>query len=523
MVSLRPLSSLASYLITSLEESHPTPQEERRITVNPIVTKFASWYERLRNAMEFREDEVILRATIERILKRRLLLGGNGKTTAKPLVKELLWARYLPDGDVGESVVQKIEEIINLHLALRLRILSKYKFPESTINEWTYDLMSSDIQYILNPKRSKELIANFMFHVLKDDIMIEDESVETKNAQVFIAVRKAFARDDLAFLRYHLFCQYFGRLTSKTLDYTAEHFMEGYNEILRQMNYVNRDKVYTYIKRRTAAFFIFEDVLESQKANLKTILENDDSLRDVVFEACAKRYKSISSRVRTAIIRSVIFILLTKVAFAFFVEGTYERIVYGYIIWSSIIINISIPPLLMILVSLFIRTPGQDNSERILSYITRLLHEEDPVLGNKLLIAKPKTDQGYVTAFNILWLLAFILSFGVIDYILTQLHFNFVSQGVFIFFLAIVSFLSYRISLLANVYRVGEKQGLGTLLVDFLFMPVIRVGRNLTTSIAKINIFLMLFDFLIEAPFKFLFAFFDQWFYFLHAKTEELE
>ncbi len=341
MVSLRPLSSLASYLITSLEESHPTPQEERRITVNPIVTKFASWYERLRNAMEFREDEVILRATIERILKRRLLLGGNGKTTAKPLVKELLWARYLPDGDVGESVVQKIEEIINLHLALRLRILSKYKFPESTINEWTYDLMSSDIQYILNPKRSKELIANFMFHVLKDDIMIEDESVETKNAQVFIAVRKAFARDDLAFLRYHLFCQYFGRLTSKTLDYTAEHFMEGYNEILRQMNYVNRDKVYTYIKRRTAAFFIFEDVLESQKANLKTILENDDSLRDVVFEACAKRYKSISSRVRTAIIRSVIFILLTKVAFAFFVEGTYERIVYGYIIWSSIIINIS--------------------------------------------------------------------------------------------------------------------------------------------------------------------------------------
>ncbi|HVA96458.1 MAG TPA: hypothetical protein VND99_02285 [Candidatus Acidoferrales bacterium] len=523
MVSFRPLSTLASYLIDSLEDREPAISEERRITVNPIVTKFASWYERLRNAMEFREDEVILRATIERILKRRLLLGGNGKTTAKPLVKELLWARYLPENDIGESVAQKIEEVIDLHLSMRLRILAKHKFPESTINDWTYDLMSSDIQYILNPKRSKELVANFMYHVLKDDVAIEDESTETKNAQVFISVRKAFARDDLAFLRYHLFCQYFGRLTPKTLDYTVEHFLEGYNEILRQMFFVRREKIYTYVKRRTAAFFIFEDILESQKENLKTILENDEALKEVVFEACEKRYNSISRRVRTAIIRSVIFILLTKVAFAFFVEGTYERIVYGHIVWTSIIINTSIPPLLMIIVSLFIRTPGQDNSERIFTYISRLLHDEDPVLGNKLLIAKPQTDKRFMTAFNILWLFAFCLSFGAIIYVLTRLHFNVISQTIFIFFLAIVSFLSYRIALLAHVYRVGEKQGLGTLLVDFLFMPVILVGNRLTQSIRQINIFLMLFDFFIEAPFKFLFAFFDQWFYFLHGKTEELE
>jgi hypothetical protein len=523
MVSFRPLSSLARYLVDSLEQIPTQHQEERRITVNPIVTKFAFWYERLRNAMEFREDEVILRTTIERILKRRLLLGGNGKTTAMPLVKELLWARYLPENDVGESTSKKIEEIIDLHLSMRLRILSKHKFPDSVINEWIYDIMSADIQYVLNSKRSKELIANFMFHVLKDDVAIENETTETKNAQVFIAVRKAFARDDLAFLRYHLFCQYFGRLTPKTLDYTVEHFMEGYREILHQMNYLGRERVYTYVKRRTAAFFIFEDVLEGQKDNLKTILENEEALREVVFEACEKRYKSISSRVRTAIIRSVVFILLTKVAFAFFVEGTYEKIVYGYIIWPSIIINTGIPPLLMIIVSLFIRTPGQDNSERIFNNITRLLYDEDPVLGNKLLLTKPTGDKGFVTAFNILWLLAFILSFGAIIYVLTRLDFNFISMVIFTFFLAIVSFLSYRIALLAHVYTVGEKQGMGTLIVDFLFMPIIRVGRKLTQGIARINIFLMLFDFFIEAPFKFLFAFFDQWFYFLHTKTEELE
>ncbi len=523
MYNFRPLSNLSQYLLNALEEQPPRPSDERKIVVNPIVSKFASWYERLRNSMEFREDEVILRATIERILKRRLLLGGNGETTATALVKELLWARYLPESEVAESTVRKIETTINLYLQLRLQILSKHRIPEREINDWTYDLMSADIQYILNPKRSKELLANYMFHVLRDDVTIEGANEETRDAQVFMAVRKAFSRDDLAFLRYHMFCQYFGRLTEKTLEYSAEHFMRGYKEILRQMDYVHRDKIYTYVKRRTATFFIFEDILNAKKDNLKSMLENEEELKSAVFEACEKRYKTTSTRVRTAVIRSFIFILLTKLGFAFFVEGTYERIFLGGIHWKSIIINTTVPPLLMVIVSLFIRPPGQDNSQTIYKYITHLLYDEDPVLGNKILVTQPKTEKGFMTAFTILWLFAFVLSFGALIVILTRIGFNIVSQGIFLFFLAIVSFLAYRITLLANTYRVGEKQGMLTFVVDFLFMPVIRVGRKLTQSISQINIFLMLFDFFIEAPFKFLFAFFDQWFYFLHAKTEELE
>jgi len=524
MYTFKPLSPLARALLSSFDEKQTDHHEERKITVNPIVSKFASWYERLRNTMEFREDEVVLRATIERILKRRLLLGGNGKITAEPLIKELLWARYLPEGEVTESTVHKVAESIDLHLSLRLKVLEEHLLPEAVMNEWIYDLMSSDIQYILNAKREKELIANFMFHVLKDDVTIVDDSQETKAAQVFLAIRKAYARDDLAFLRYHLFCQFFGRLTHSTLEYTAKNFLNGYKEIQKEFNYPAKDKIYGYVKRRTAAFFIFEDVLLSNKENLKTILESKEELEKVVYEACDTRYKGVASKVQRAIIRSVIFILLTKVAFAFSVEGTYERIVYGHIIWPSIIMNTSIPPLLMIIVSFFIRPPGQSNSKQILHFISQLLYEEKPRLGERLTVAKDEKRNGtFNVIFNVLWFVAFGISFGGMVIILSHLQFNIVSQFIFIFFLAIVSFLSYRISLLANVYRVGERQGLTTFIVDFLFMPVIRVGRKLTQSIAQVNIFLMLFDFLIEAPFKSMFAFFDQWFYYLHAKTEELE
>jgi hypothetical protein len=517
------LSPLSEKLLTSLTRREEAAHDEKKISVNPIVTKFASWYEKLRNAMEFREDEVILRATIERILKRRLLLGGSGRSTAEPLIKELLWARYLPDNEIEQSKVDRVAESIDLHLSLRIRILDEHHMPDALINEWIYDLMSSDIQYILNPKRDKEIIANFMFQVLKDDVAIIDDSQETKDAQVYMAVRKAYARDDLAFMRYHMFRQYFGKLTHHSISETAENFPEGYQEIMKQFGFPFKDRIYSYVKRRTAAFFILEDVLLAHKNKLDDLVQNPQELEKEVFEACEKRYNSISKRVKTAVIRSVVFILLTKLAFAFAVEGTYERIVYGHIIWPSIIINTTIPPLLMVIVSLFIRTPGVDNSKIIHKFINELLFSDNPQLGDRLSLGLKQKKGVFNTVFNLLWLVSFGLSFGAIIYILTSLNFNFISQFIFIFFLAIVSFLAYRISLLANVYRVGEKQGIRTLLVDFFFMPVIRVGRKLTQSISQVNIFLMAFDFLIEAPFKLLFAFFDQWFYFLHAKTEEME
>ena len=54
-------------------------------------------------------------------------------------------------------------------------------------------------------------------------------------------------------------------------------------------------------------------------------------------------------------------------------------------------------------------------------------------------------------------------------------------------------------------------------------VPVIRVGRKFTEGIAQINFILIIVDFIIEAPFKGLVGFFEQWFMFVADKREELE
>ncbi len=515
----RDLSSLAFLVMEQFERQHDA-NHERKLTVNPFVSKVASAYEKLRNAMEYREDEVILRSTIERILRRRLLLGGTAKTTAEPLVRELIWARYLPDNTVPESAVTKVEETIDLYLNLRLKVLEKHKIKLSEINEWTYHLMSSSIEHIVNPNMEKQMIGNFMYQVMKDDITILDDKEQTRDAQVYLAVRRAFARDDLAFLRFHLFQLYFGEVTAHSLDHIVDSFKEGVKEIETQLSYPRKDRIYTYVKRRAAVFFILEDILREHKGSLKDILTDEEKVRQAVESACRSRYKSISKKVRTAIIRSFIFILTTKVIFAFAIEGTYEQMVYGSIQWASLAINTTMPPLLMIIVSLFIRTPGEENTRRITTYVKQLLYDESPRLGDQLVVKKQNEKPNII--FSALWLSAFLVSFGAIIYILYNLHFSVVSMGIFLFFVTIVSFLAYRISMLAHLYSVGEKQNVLTPFIDFLFVPIIRVGRRLTQSISQINIFLFLFDFLIETPFKVFFAFVEQWFKFLHEKTEDL-
>ena len=519
------LSPLAKSLVTAFVHQDPSVSE-KKIAVNPLVARVASWYEKLRNAMDYREDEVILRAAIERILKRRILLGGTGETIAEPLIRELAWARYFKDETLSESSIEIVSYQINFFLRLKERLLAGRLLKEGVINEWVLHLLSSSIEKILNRQKEKELMNNFMFHIMRQNIAIEEEDDQTKDAQVFIAVRRSFAKDDIAFLRYHLFAQFFGEsFANQDVDTVSSEFLSAYKEIQRQLTYSRKEAVYAYIKRKTAAFFILEDIMRIYKGDLVAILESEEELKKAVFEACSARYSGIASKVRRAIIRSVIFLLFTKAFFAFTVEGTFESFFYGEVFWKSMFVNTTIPPILMVIVGLFIRMPRIDNSKRILAFTQTMLFDEDPRLGSSLAIQKVEENKRpYLTlVFTVLWLLASIASFGAIVLVLTKFNVTIISQGIFLFFLAIVSFLSYRIGLMASVYTVDEQQGWLTPVIDFFFMPIVRVGRHLTEGISQINILLFVFDFLIETPFKGLFAFFEQWFLFLHTKREGLE
>jgi hypothetical protein len=517
-------SRLAGALLKAFEPKAAS-DTGNKIMVNILVSKVASYYEKLRTAMDYGGEETILRRTIERVLKRLLFLDAEPNSVASDLVRELIWAGYFADATVPESIVAKVASSIRLHLKLGKEIIAKKLLPNIDIYSYLVQLLSCEIDTILLPKSEKEAMCNFMFHVFKNSVEIVDDSKQTTDVQVFIAVCKNFARDDLAFLRYKLFTQIFGRLSEENFTRVVSTFANGYKEIEYELHYPRKDRVFNHIKKKTPPFLILYDLLMQENGRVKILAKNPEQFKDKIFAICEARYRSIGKKIRTAIIRSFVFILFTKAFVALFIEGTFERLIYGQIQWVSIGLNTVVPPLLMIASGLLIKTPNAQNSHRIYLDIHELLFTENPQITQTLRL-KLKKDSGNAlkdSVFSVLWFLSICLVFGLIVWGLTLLHFNPLSQIIFLFFVAIISFLAYRIYQTAHIYTVLSKTSLFGPIFDFFFVPVIRVGRKLTEGFTQINFILIIIDFLIEAPFKGLVGFFEQWFLFLANKREELE
>ncbi|HYM64965.1 MAG TPA: hypothetical protein VES68_00550 [Candidatus Sulfotelmatobacter sp.] len=517
-------SKLSTALIKTFE-NEDLVSTDKKISVNILISKVASFYEKVRTAMDYGGEETILRRAIERILKRMLLLNENSKALAENLVRELIWAGYFKDATDPESIIERVSLSLALYLKLKDIVLQKKLIHNTDSYQYILQLLSCEIDTILLPNREKEAISNYMFQILKDSVEIVDDSEQTRDVQVFIAIRKNFAKDDLPFLRYKLFTQIFGRLTEDNFDHVVSNFSLGYKEIEYQLSYPRKDRVFNHVKKITPAFLILHDLLMEQKKDIKRLVKDEDTFKKTVFLICDKRYNKIENKVRTAIIRSFVFILFTKAFIALFIEGTFERIFFGAVQWLSIILNTIIPPILMVIVGLEIKIPDSKNSQVIYLDIRKLLFDENPKIINKISLKLKKNSAISLKdrIFSILWLLSIGLVLGLIGTILGKLHFNILSQGIFIFFITIVSFLTYRIYQTANTYRVIYKQNLLSPIVDFFFVPIIRVGRSLTEGIAQINFILIVIDFIIETPFKGIVGFFEQWFSFLATKREELE
>lgn len=519
------LNDFSIALIDAFSLKEVVQNTKSGIKVNPLISEVAAWYEKVRNAMEYREEEVILRAAIERIMRRRLILGGSGKLVAEPLLRELIWARYFPEESIPDSVIEGVASTIDRYLKLRSLVQRSYKIKEKDLNTWIYQLMSADVAGTLSHNQSKEVMTNYLFYMFRDNISIDGASEEVRDAQVYIGLRRAFAKDDLAFLRFYLFNQYFSELTDENVEQVAQRFGEGYIEIELELHHPISRKIFTYIKRQLPPFLILEDVLLEESQDLVKVFENRELLREKIIIKCKKNYGRIRSKMNRAIIRSVIFILLTKAFLALAIEGTYDNLVYGRIIWSSLFLNISIPPFLIIVASLFVKKPDQENSVKIVKRIESLLFDEKPAFAMPAIFSLDNKRRAGISdaVFDVFWFVATFSSFGLVIYLLSVMRFNIVSQGIFIFFLAIVFFLIYRIYQIAHTYTISDKQNFLTPIIDFLFLPVAQVGRYLTEGFAQINIFLFILDFVIETPFKGLFAFFEQWFFFLHTKREYLD
>ena len=210
--------------------------------------------------------------------------------------------------------------------------------------------------------------------------------------------------------------------------------------------------------------------------------------------------------------------------FALLLEFPLSKWIYGAVNYESIAINTLFPPILMLLIISFFKVPGEDNTRNIYNRLVDIIDADKSFETTVAYMPKKGREKKpiLIFGFTIFYSLTFLVTFTLIFEGLKLLNFNLVSIGIFVFFISLVTFFSYRVKQIVNEYRLSEKSGLLSPVIDFFFMPILSIGKFLSGGLAKLNFFIFIFDFLIEAPFKLIFEVVEEWISFVRKRKEEI-
>ncbi len=521
------LSPVVAQLLAAFEEQKPSSTEGHHVSVSKTVSILARIYEKARNAVEFRAEHLVRRAAIERILKRRILLSGGARDLAEYLVVELLWARYIDSALIDNEKIKEIDAIIHRYLLLRRELFRSSSKNGGISWDTMMGLMSSEIEDAIVSGRQREALNNFVYQAMRPKIRIPDGDERYVNMQTYIAVERAFAQSDDALITYELMKMiqpsWFGLAPEKAgTEFPV--LLQNLRLVQTSLRDPIGDTLSRYVRRETPPFLLLRDFLLEHGTKAAAMIENKETFNQTLSEIAAKRYHEIGAKVRRAVVRSIIYIFLTKMVFAFALEAPVDIFITKHIEYLALAINAIFPPILLFLVAGFSTVPGADNTKRLVDRIDTIIYHFDSLRGEtNIFTPKVAVRRPILTAiFSVFYLVTYLLSFGLIAYGLHALHFNIASQIIFVFFITLVSFFAYRLRVSAKEYEMTDREGFFGPIVDFFFLPILRVGHWLSGEIAKINIFIFLFDFILEAPLKVIFEVAEEWIRFIRAKKEEI-
>ena len=517
-------SNTAAELRNALQpQKHPDVPETMRIHVHAAVSRVAVFYEKMRNAVDYKEEHILRKSATRRILKRQILLEKDAEPMATNVIRELIGARYLPNGILPESVIGTAALIIQKYLSvISCRVLSLKE------ESWLIGLVSVELEDLLAPHDESKLLVTMLYDRLATRVSVIGSSMgETDiRLQVYIACYRLFLKADDEILSFKLLRAFFPEwmrpndwISEPTA--TAERIVQTIATIQDALHHPLSQKFIRVVKPWSVGLIMLRDALKEKPSERESLLEKPEALRTVVARLVERRYREAKRKLRRGAFRATVYLFLTKMLLALLIEVPVEKRFWGSYSDTSLLINILFPPFLMLMISFLISVPGKENTEKIMSNVALFLTGESVPMRD-IRIARKRSSSGQFLL-NATYAILFCLIFGAIGFSLNVLNFTWISTGIFIFFLCVVSFFAFRLRSNAREFIIVEGHDtIRATLVDFISLPILRVGQWLSMQVSRLNVFLFVFDFIVEAPFKIFLTVMEEWFSFIKEKKEEL-
>ncbi len=475
-------------------------------------------YEQLRNAAEYTEEHLLLQRAIRRFY-RRLFLTRDQDRIAKcgeELSIELTLAGYIPNDSLPVATVEQIGEQAAKYFAVYQ--YAAEKSGSSNAEEWAIGTLAVQTEGILTDYTKRTVFAQFAYRyfieTIDTEVLFRGKKPDNYDTTVFITVHRMLLKSDNATIRHALLERY------QTSPDNMEQFVSLNKQLDTLLAADTSDKVSRIVNRQGAPLRVLWRMV-NDTPDLATLIETRDKFLAAYEAQIMTEYQQMNEKINRGIVKSVMFLIITKFAIGIAIEVPYDYVMHGHIVWPALIVNLFFPPIYMILLRLTLVLPGRVNTLALIDRMETILYSDSRTtlsLSSAIAASNP-----YSKVFNVLYAFLFALVFGSVGWGLWLLGFSFVHLAIFFIFLSTASFLGFRLSrLIREIETVDAEQNGIMLLRDFLYLPFVVVGRWISENYAKVNVITLILDMAIELPLKTVIRLIQQWGKFISSKKDEL-
>jgi hypothetical protein len=507
-------TQLAAAKVASAKE-----HKGRLINVAGVGGVVSAAYEQLRNAAEYAQEHLLIQNAIRRYYIRNLSFYNHtdvSKTIAEELVIELTQAGYLKNNSQPIEVVEQLNKVIQNHYDNHWR-LKVSGVDEHIARDWTLNLLSIESENILVEDVVQTIYLQFAYHhyraILQKELFVtntfDDDGFEVS---LYIAVHRALLKSDIAAVRYDMQKLY------KTSDTNINEYAKFHKNIDDVFSSEMTNKIVRYINKYGAPLRVLRSMIQENDKISDALIDNKRF--DEAYSAQIKReYRKASAKLNKGLVKSIIFLLITKTLIGIAIEIPYDLAMTGAVLAVPLIVNLLSPIVYLALLRMGFKLPGVANARAIRAYADDMLYGDQSQLN---LYPTPKNKR-YPIGFTVAYILSFLVVFSLATYILMMLRFNIVQGLIFFIFLAAASFLGFRLSrIVRELELIAVKPGAIATLQELIFTPFTFLGKWISEKYQKVNIVALVLDTLIELPLKTALRLVRQWTGFIDDKKDEI-
>ncbi len=490
-----------------------------------ISAKAGKFYERVRSAVDNKEEHFLRRYAIRRIVKRIMWFSEDPKVITGRLLRELYRSGYLPENRISRRTEDDISRVVSVFLALSDGVEERHRPAEFlSLRARLLDIIAGEIEDRIYPTYNEEAVARLLARITHERTDAEGASIarESLPLAMYVAAWKALYSADRELLVYKLWRTEYPGWEHQD-DNSLALIAHGFPEFLAKANSLIDQPVVGRISVKmrddAIALTVLHDLLVSYGKGLEDLARERSALVGRAEEAVSDRYRADKRRAKRKSWNAVVYILATKALLAVAVESVYVALLSVKLALLPLAVNILFHPALLFALTARMPTPSERNTDRILARLVDIVYGS---AGARISLERRGFGILGDLALALYLVILFAMTYG-IWLLLSMLGFHAIDIVFFIGFLALILYFSFRVRYGARRMELsGSKEGFWRSFFELLSLPIVSVGRYMVTRFEKLNLIALFMDFFVELPLKLVLEFFDAFSVVLKEKKDEI-